>query len=382
MSVHILLPLSVMAVLGLAALCTGSPLLLGLAVFMLLLILFSLSSVIWAAETLRLSADLDSCTVHRGESVRLHLTVRHQGWLPIAPVILEISQGSDEDPQQIRLRDQPGKLQSLSMPFDANHVGFWSPGVQAWTVEDLFGFFSLHREVDDTQFSLLVLPNLFSTEPLPLSPGDPGNEMLSRATEDLSSPSDIRSFQPGDALKKIHWKLSLRKQELLVRKYEEPILQEVLLLMDCSRPPSWGRPEAEADLRDALLETAASVFADQESTDLSVHLPLFGIHPMELEKGMGLSLAMESLARVDFSEPEQFERVLALESRRLRKVGCVVIISARLNSAMVDIMIRMHHLGPAMRLYLVTFVPDDPNLIPLITQLKMDGIEVSSVEPE
>ena len=295
---------------------------------------------------------------------------------------LEISTGSDLPGREIHLRDVPGKLQTLVLPFRADHVGTSALGVRAWTVEDLLGFFRIRKTTEDALFSLLVLPNRFQTEALPLSPGDPGSEMLARATEDVSAPSDIRAYQPGDPMKKIHWKLSLRKRELLVRKFDEPILKEVLILMDCSQPPSWGHPEAAADLRDALLETAASVFADQEGTDLSVHLPLFGAHPMELEKGMGLPLAMENLARVDFSEPDRFERVLMLESRRLRKVGCLVVISARLNSAMVDVMTRLHHLGPAVRLYLVTFSPDDQHLMPLISRLQQDGIQVSYVKPE
>jgi len=382
MKTHIALPLAFLATFLLAALSTGSPILLLLAVVLLVVLLFGLVSVLWASRTLRLSADLDAPSVHRGQEVRLNLRVRHRGLLPIAPVQLEISPGAGLPSREICLRDMPGKLQTLVLPFRADHVGEWSPGVQAWAVEDLLGFFRYRQVVADETVRLLVLPNLLPTEPLPLAPGDPGSEMLARATEDLSAPSDIRSYQPGDPLKKIHWKVSLRKRELLVRTFDEPILKEVLILMDCSRPPSWGRPEAEADLRDALLETAASVFADQEVTDLTVHLPLFGAHPVELEKGMGMPLALESLARVDFSEPDRFERVLTLESRRLRKVGCLVVISARLNSNMVDIMIRLHHLGPAMRLYLITFVPDDSRLMPLISRLQQDGIQVSYVRPE
>lgn len=382
MSPRIAFPAGLLAVLLFAALSTGSPLLLGLAVLILLALLFGAVSVFWAARTLRLSGDLNSRTVYRGDPVSLQLRVRHGGLLPIAPILLEISTGDDLPVREIWLRDIPGKLQTLNLPFRADHVGAWSPGIQAWTVEDLLGFFRVRRSVDKSLFSLLVLPRTFHTEPLTLAPGDPGSDLLSRATEDLSAPSDIRAFQPGDPLKKVHWKLSLRKRELLTRKFDEPILQEVLMLMDCSRPPSWGRPRAEADLRDALLETAASVFADQQATDLSVHLPLFGAHPMELEKSMGLPLAMESLARVDFSEPDKFERVLTLESRRLRKVGCLVVISARLNSAMVDVMTRMHHLGPAVRMYLVTFVPDDPRLAPLVGRLRLDGIEVDLITPE
>ena len=97
---------------------------------------------------------------------------------------------------------------------------------------------------------------------------------------------------------------------------------------------------------------------------------------------MGINLAFEDLARVDFSETDRFERVLMMESRRLRKVGCVVVISARLTSAMVEIMIRMRRMGPNLRFYLVTFAPDDTNLLPLISRLRQAAIEVSYVTPD
>lgn len=382
MSGRIWLPLAALATFLLAALSTGSPLLLLLAVFLLLTLLSGALSVLWAAKTLSISGDLDAGTVHRGESVTLSLRVRHRGLLPIAPVMLEVASGAGEAAREIYLRDRPGRLQFLSMPFQADHVGLFSPGVQSWQVEDLMGFFRIRRPVSDANFRLLVLPNLFDTDPLTLSPGDPGSDAMARATEDLSAPSDIRAYQPGDPMKKIHWKLSLRKRELLVRKFDEPVLQEVLILMDCSRPPSWGRQEAEMDIRDALVETAASVFADQLKTDLTVHFPLFGNHPLELENTMGLPLVLENLAMLDFSETDRFERVLTLESRRLRKVGCLVIISARLTSAMVDVMTRLHHLGPSIRFYLITWTSEDLNLRPLISRLQQDGAEVCFIQPD
>ena len=94
------------------------------------------------------------------------------------------------------------------------------------------------------------------------------------------------------------------------------------------------------------------------------------------------SLELDYLSRVDFSATDRFERVLAMESRRLRKVGCVVVIAARLNIPMVDIMIRMHRAGPNIRLYLVTFAPEDENVLPLIARLQQSGLEVSYVIPE
>lgn len=381
MKIKAIYPFALAAVFFVAALSTGSPALLLISMLFWFSILFGLCSVLWVYGTLRLSAVPDTQTVIRSSPVNLRIQLHHHGLIPVAPLILELLSASGGTPGEIRLRDIPGKQQSLSFPFSADHVGTFRVGIRACRIEDLLGVFQITKKFNSSESELLVLPAVFSTEPLTLSPGDPGSDIMARATEDLSAPSDIRSYQSGDPMKKIHWKLSLRQGELLVRKFDEPVLQDVLMLMDCSRPPSWGHPEAEADVRDALLETAASVFQDQAATDLSVHLPLFGKHPVELEKSMGLPLILENLARTDFSETDRFERVLLLESRRLRKVGCLVVISARLNSNMVEVLTRMRHIGPNIRLYLITFAPEDARVLPLISRLQHAAIQVTYVTP-
>lgn len=183
-------------------------------------------------------------------------------------------------------------------------------------------------------------------------------------------------------MKKIHWKLSLRKGDLIVRKFDEPVMQDVLILMDCSQPVPQQYPAAEADIRDALLETAASLYTDLMKTDHPVRMPLAGKHPAEADRSTGTAIAFDYLAHTDFSANDRFERVLQMESRNLRKVGCVAVISSRLNYAMVDIMIRIHHAGPNLRIYLITSDPDDSNILPMISRLKQSGIEVSYVTPD
>ncbi|MBR7173578.1 MAG: hypothetical protein IKD50_04025 [Clostridia bacterium] len=86
MRARILLPLAALLTFALAALSTGSPLLLFLAVLLLLTLLGSAASVLWASRTLVLSGSLDTSSVRRGEDVLLTLQVRHRGLLPIAPV--------------------------------------------------------------------------------------------------------------------------------------------------------------------------------------------------------------------------------------------------------------------------------------------------------
>ena len=382
MKLKLVLPLAVFLMLLTVSLCTGSQLFLLLSALILLVLTGAVFSVLWAAGTLEAEGELSEKTVRRGDDVTLFLRMRHRGIIPIAPLLLELSDPSGNRDREIRLKNMPHRTQSFRFPIHAAHVGVFSVGLHACIVEDLLGLVRKRVPLNQTFFELLVLPHTFEVDPLSLAPGDPGSELMARATEDLSAPSDIRSYQQGDAMKKIHWKLSLRKGELMVRKFEEPILQDVLILMDCSRPPSWGHPQAEADLRDALLETAASVLTAQAATDHQFRLPLLGEHPVDVEKRMGLPIALDYLSRVDFSETDRFERVLAMESRRLRKVGCVVVVAARLNIPMVDIMIRMHRAGPNIRLYLITFAPEDANVLPLIARLRQSDIEVSYVTPE
>lgn len=375
------MPVTVMLALLLAAFSTGSPVFLTGAVLIAALIITSFVGVWQASRSLTVQSDLSGRAVQRGESVMLTVNVHHKGLIPIAPILLELYATPDTPETQVRLKDAPGKNQRLTMPFHAAHVGVSHPGVKSCTIEDLFGLFSVTKKPRTGRGELLVLPMPFEVEKLTFAPGDSGLETMARATEDVTSPSDVRAYQPGDAMKKIHWKLSLRKRELMVRRFEEPVLPDCLVLMDCSPPPSWGHAEAEADVRDSLLETAASVMSSQMNADHAVRLPLLGEHPVELEKSMGMPLILENLARVDFSETDKFERVLLLETRRMRRVGATVVISARLSGNMVDVMIRMKRMGPMVRLYLVTFTPDDPLALPLISKLQQAEIEVCYVTP-
>ena len=378
---RIALPLIIAAALTVAALSTGSSVFLMGALLVWLMMATGLIGVWWTAKTLTITSLLTDTTVQRGEDVALQIGVKYAGFLPIAPLMAEIAAGPDRPAQTLRLNGLPGKEQKLTLNFHAAHVGVTSPGVKKIVISDLLGMFTVEKLPQVQGGELIVLPLPFDVGALTYAAGDSGTESMARASEDVTSPADVRAYQPGDAMKKIHWKLSVRKQELMVRRFEAPVMPDALVLLDCSRPPKTADENAQLDLRDALLETAASVMQQNIQTEHPAKLPIHGDHPIELDKGMGMPIVLEALARVDFSAPDKFDRMLMLEMRRMRKVGSTVIISARLNSRMVDVMVAMRRMGPTMRLYLVTFDPDDPTKLPLISKLQSAGIEVCYVTP-
>ncbi len=378
---RIALPLTIMLSLLVAALSTGSSVFLAASILVGMLILTGFLGVWWTARTLAVTAFLTDAAVQRGEDVTLEIGLKCGGFIPVAPLTVEISPGPDRPAQSLRLDAAPGRQTRLTLNFHAAHVGVTRPGVERVVISDLLGMFSVEKHPPVRGGELIVLPLPFDVGELTYAAGDTGSESMARASEDITSPSDVRAYQPGDAMKKIHWKLSLRKQELMVRRYEVPVMPDALVLLDCSKPPRTADAHAQSDLRDALLETAASVMQQNIQSEHPAKMPIHGDHPIELDKGMGMPVILEALARVDFSAPDKFDRMLMLEMRRMRKVGCTVVISARLNSRMVDVMTAMRRMGPCLRLYLVTFDPEEPAKIPLISRLQSAGIEVCYVTP-
>ena len=91
MKLKLTLPLAVFLLLLTVALCTGSQLFLLLSALVLLVMAGAVIAVLWAAATLEADGELTAETVHRGDDVTLYLRMRHRGWIPIAPLLLELS---------------------------------------------------------------------------------------------------------------------------------------------------------------------------------------------------------------------------------------------------------------------------------------------------
>lgn len=368
----------------LCALSMGNRTYLLISIIIALAWVFSLASVRMAEKSVKVENALSGQKVNRGEVVSMDIAVSHHSPLPIAPVALRMRATSNTPAGTIHLTQLGRRRQRVTHKFAADHVGAMFPGVDSYVVSDVFGFFKREHQPDLAGQELLVLPVPFDVEPLTFAAGDMGVETMKRAMEDPSSPSDIRQWQQGDPLKRIHWKASARKREIMVRQFEEPALPDALILLDTSPPHlSPGIDERRAPyLCDALLETAASVVNCQIKQDNPVRMPLVGDRPMEYSSRMGLPLLLEELARCTFNETERFERVMMLQMAELRKTGAVVIITTRLYSEMVEVIVRMKRMGPNVRLYLVTFHPDEEPFVPLVARLQHAGIEVNYVTPQ
>ena len=374
----ILLPLAVTALsLGLS---TGQGLYYLIFVSASVLCLLGLVTVLWLRATLRCLVAVRERRVDRGSPVHMTVEMSHRCPLPISDAALLIRCGDDTKPVSMKLR--AFRENALDIVLPTRHVGAFACGAEEALITDAFGLFRVRAVLPDKQ-TVYVLPVPFELEEMELYAGDEGRSLLNHTQEDYSSPEDVRKYQPGDALKRVHWKLSYRKQELLVRQYETPAPPDILLIPDPYEPDApEGSVEKKLRLSDTVSETVCSVAKIHLIKGSPVRVPFYGGGgTFSSDRAEALDTLREMLAREAPSGQGAFDRILLLEARDLKKTGSVGIVTTRLTPETVEAAGRLRQQGPGACLYYVTYDPETAEQDPLVARLQHYLVEVCYVTP-
>ena len=175
------------------------------------------------AAELRLPARME-----RGRTVQGTLVLKNASKLPIARVMgrVELAHALTGERTAVSFSRGIGAGGTVSVAFtlSAAHSGRVDIKVAGIQVLDPFGLFA--RAVPyEAGASVLVMPDL---RPVGASPNDAAlsdsqGYSLQRAGNDPSETFRIREYVPGDPIRQIHWKLSQKTGQLLVRELGLPI---------------------------------------------------------------------------------------------------------------------------------------------------------------
>lgn len=347
-----------------------------------LLWLYSIISCLWVRASVRLDAKVSEDTLFRGGEATLTFTLRHACPLPVSALDGSCSWADKALPCSFHPRAFVPHKAVLRLP--GRHVGYFEAALSSLVIGDLFGLLRLRLHPANAKCGIAVLPRPFDIDKPSMVIGDEGRAALARTQEDYNAPEDTRAYLPGDAMKRIHWKLSSRRRELVVRRFETPAPPDTLILLDCSVPLCpFTIPEGKEALRDALCETAVAVALLQMQDASPVRLPIYSSFSTEFssDREESLPLLQETLAMQPFDRVEDFASILNLELRRMRRTGAVIIITTQLTAPIVEAVRHIRRMGPSCRMYLCTHTPDSPAYQPLIARLQHHLVEVCYVTP-
>jgi uncharacterized protein (DUF58 family) len=154
-------------------------------------------------------------------------------------------------------------------------TGIFQAGIRNLEIIDMLGLFKFTKKVQQID-ELAVLPRFLSIDELNASQSAGFNKAASRKAlyVDPQSIDDIRKYALGDSYRSIHWKLSAKKNELLVKRHEKTSDNLALVIVDLQNPKT--SRDAALILRDQVLEYTVSVLYYCLSNEFIVTFIYFG----------------------------------------------------------------------------------------------------------
>ena len=381
MNARLIGALGAMATLLAAGLSTGTRVYYLLFYLLLAMILLGLIAVLWTIFTVKIDMKGVRARVNRGDMLMTVFTVKHMSLLPVASVRIQVNVPSAFSPtQEISVSTPPFAERSFRHVIQCPHRGVYEAGVTKIAARDMFGFFAVSRKPNMKLIRMEVLPRLNHADEMKLKSVDMGPEFLARASEDTASPSDVRAWQDGDSLKKVHWKLSMRRREVMVRTYEESARPDTLIIPDLSRITAMN--DQQLTVEDCICESCLAMAKAQLDAGYPVRMPLTSAQPAEIAGRYPADVAAfaDAMLRVKFDSPYAYEKVLIQMMARMQRTGGAVLCTSKLTMRCADLAMRMQRSGVQVKLIWVSEDPRD-EAMELLERLKMDNVQVERVDP-
>jgi len=160
--------------------------------------------------------------------------------------------------------EYPSETGRLSYLITGVRRGVWPIGPLVLRTVDPFGLAQREQEFGETR-TVTVVPEVFTLAPLTVRVGAAGgtahtsSSRLGQGSDNLSP----RRYISGDSMRRIHWRATAHRGQLMVRQEEEESSPDALVILDRSAS-RWARP---GEHEDPAFETAVSMCAS-----VAVHL--------------------------------------------------------------------------------------------------------------
>lgn len=211
----------------------------------------------------KISAGLDRVPPmgEKGKCIRAGVTVRNASRTAAVRCEVEISVRNRISGRKIKRRYQgilpPGREETFWCESESDFCGNMEIELESVRICDLLGIFYIKRAVH-SRASVKIMPE-FRLMPLEITRAarefrtDSDEYSGEKRGDDPSELFQVREYHVQDSIRDIHWKLSAKEEELMVKEHALPLGCAVLVWIDLSEK------ETSASGFSKLLETAASL---------------------------------------------------------------------------------------------------------------------------
>ncbi len=227
---------------------------LGFTLFYALLVFLALSLfTVTAASRILVEETMEQDIIFKGDALSYTLQVNNRGFFFYPRVVCHLKSGElvgyGEDTLLFPLLPR-GEFRR-EYPLEFPYRGVYAIGVEKLVVVDFLGLFrrTLRPKIS---LSVTVYPRSDANYLLMLQGGPQKTALFTDLfNEDYSSVADVRKYASSDSLRKVHWKLSAKRGELMVKNFNAYQPDRLILLLDTRALPL--PPLAAAALQDTMV---------------------------------------------------------------------------------------------------------------------------------
>ncbi len=205
----------------------------------LLIVVPAISGVLFelAANGLKLYLNIPQKEVHPGQLVTVCIKAvnRHVIFLGKQQFQIGVSylNTPGNEKEMLQCDGVAEKVQQTMVEFSPKHCGIAQIDIEKVFLQDYLGLIGTQKNFRGS-CQLAVLPEPVLSTRVRTGMEKQQEYRYSAVADDDSDILDLRAFRPGDNLNHIHWNLSLRTDDLIVRQYGEQIDVKKVILVDLS----------------------------------------------------------------------------------------------------------------------------------------------------
>lgn len=239
------------------------------------------------------------------------------------------------------------------------------------TTGDLFGLFTAVKQIS-SQETLIVFPVIYEIPSFPFPRGLlPGGQVISRKSQDVTPhAAGVREYVHGDALKRIHWLTSARRNKLMVKEFEQDPNAEIWLYLDVQmlvhvekpyrldevsldsmllvKRPAYSLPPSTLEYSVSIAASLAHYFIKQRRAVGFVSAgQTFTVHPAERNERQEAKI-LETLAFVDANGKLPIEALVAAQASQMSQRSSVILITPTVRPGLLQAVddLQLRHLHP------------------------------------
>lgn len=211
-------------------------------------------ALLWLVKK-RLRIELTApATAQKGEEIPIGARLTGDGLLPLGRLELTVCVTNSITGQSLRRKTTCDALSRWKLQSD--FCGCLYIRVERARLYDLMGLLWVNVKLPKEKRVVIMpdtFPVLIGRETFPAPVDDCEDYAPDRKGQDRTETYQIRNYVPGDSLAQIHWKLSSKLDQLMVRDPGCPMDQNLMVFVD----RGWGSITPEQ--ADAMMETAVSI---------------------------------------------------------------------------------------------------------------------------